>query len=159
MTLRSVLIGLSRPIVFAIALWPLACPAVDAVRPVHAEIFTSRALPVAGIDDLRRLLGVDHVELYDLDAPGDIEKQLSIDLPYNEEKAAIIARERFMSGGQALGLRIAKSFHGALRARTYQLTAYPAIVFDHGAAVVYGPSIDGALARYQLWKQKTGGKK
>lgn len=159
MTLRRVRSEISWPIVFAIALWPLACPAIDAVRPIHAEIFTSRAMPVAGIDDLQRMIGVDQVELYDLDAPGDIENELSVGLPYDEEKATVIARERFMSGGQALGLRIANSFRGALQARTYQLTAYPAIVFDHGAAVVYGPSINGALARYRLWKQKYGGKK
>lgn len=159
MTRRSMRSGF-RPIAFAIALWPFACSAVDfAVQPGHAEIFTSRAIPVSGIDDLRQRIGIDHVELYDLDAPGDIENELSAGLPYDEEKAAIIARERFMSGGQALGTRIAKSFRGALQARTYQLTAYPAIVFDHGAAVVYGPSMEGALARYQRWKQKTGSRK
>lgn len=148
----------------AMLLWPLACPAVDAVRssavrPSHVEIFTSRALPVEGIDDLRRLLGDDQVEIYDLDAPGDIENELSVGLPYDEEKATWIARQRFMSGGPALGTRIAKSFRGALQAQSYQLTAYPALVFDHGAAVVYGPSIEGALARYQRWKQKTGVRK
>jgi integrating conjugative element protein (TIGR03757 family) len=88
--------------------------------------------------------------VYDLSAPRRVEADLSRGLPKDPGAAAAVARARF--AGAAGSLRSA--YAGPAKALQYRLTKLPAVVFDRGAAVVYGVTdVAEAMRFYRRWKE------
>jgi integrating conjugative element protein (TIGR03757 family) len=70
-------------------------------------------------------------------------------LPRDPTVAEVLARARI--AGAAESLRAA--YAGPAQALRYRLAKIPAVVFDRGAAVVYGvPDVAEATRLYQRWK-------
>lgn len=131
-------------------------PAVPS--PNYIEIFAGNELPISDsstIEAMRARLGAQRIALYNIDAFRVVEEELSRDLPRDAQSAEIVARERLAKAGSGLVTRVGQGFEGVIRAHRYRLRAYPAVVFDHGTAVVYGPSLSGALAHYRKWKTQS----
>lgn len=71
-------------------------------------------------------------------------------MPRDPAAAEALARARI--AGAAGSLRAA--YAGPAQALRYRLTKLPAVVFDRGAAVVYGvPDVAEATRLYQHWKE------
>lgn len=69
----------------------------------------------------------------------------------NPDKAEPLARAWLMSKQDLLK----HSFHGGLLAQQYGITKLPAIVFNHGQAMVLGTTdVTFALHQYQQWLQR-----
>ena len=128
--------------------------------PQRIEIFTDSITPVAGAEEFARLLTPARVRYYNLDAPREMQAEISRGLPTDPERAKVVALKRIQDGGTELALKLVDTWHGVIAARGYDLAKYPAIVFDGGAAVVYGVTdLKRAVVSYRRWRteSKTNG--
>lgn len=126
----------------------LTVPSVHS-EPVEIEVFTNARYPISGLDVTKAQ--DTPVTVYDLDAPTRLAKQLGAGLPGRLDQAKAILRQRIDAiGMESLKHQFQTAARGPLKAIEYQLTHYPAIVFDRGRMVVYGVSdLSEALARYR----------
>jgi integrating conjugative element protein (TIGR03757 family) len=129
----------------------------NAVLPQKMEVFSSRALPVTGLEQAARLITGERLKIYDLDAVAALEREISVGLPADQEEAKRLAAQRMSTLGPDLALRFARAYQGVIQARRYGLTMYPAVVFDGGQSVIYGETdLATALEQYHLWKTQRG---
>ena len=124
------------------------------IRSAHAdptvvEIFSIPDFPIAGIEAAQRA-GAE-ITAYDLDAPKRWAKEMSAGLPGTLREAQAVAKARINQIGlERVKDSLKEAYAGHLKAFQYQLERYPAIVFDRGAAVVYGErDLNRALDRYR----------
>jgi integrating conjugative element protein (TIGR03757 family) len=122
-------------------LMAMATLAVRAETPLHIEVFTDAThFPVTRAGP---------ATVHDLSAPRRLEAALGQGLPRDPTVAEVLARARI--AGAAESLRAA--YAGPAQALRYRLAKIPAVVFDRGAAVVYGvPDVAEATRLYQRWK-------
>jgi integrating conjugative element protein (TIGR03757 family) len=89
--------------------------------------------------------------VYDLAEPRRLAADLGRGLPKDPAAAAAVARARL--AGAAGSLRAA--YAGPAKALQYRLAKIPAVVFDQGAAVVYGVTdVAEAVRFYQRWREE-----
>jgi integrating conjugative element protein (TIGR03757 family) len=136
------------PLVLAIPVY-LAHPPAVLAGPLTVEAFTdSRRLPInnSGVPNVS-------VTVYDLSAPQRAIDELNaeIKLPANKETATAIAKAFLQSHQDKLVKRILPTYEGQTKAINYEISRYPALVFN-GHAVIYGiTDIKKGLAYYQHW--------
>ncbi|WP_052808397.1 TIGR03757 family integrating conjugative element protein [Methyloterricola oryzae] len=124
--------------------------AATAELPARMTVITDAKHPLQGLDVVRTRTGID-VQVYDLSAPVSIDAELAAGLPKELEAAAQVARSRLAD--PQFQARLRSAYQGHLRALQFQITRYPAVLFDHGAAVVYGVTdLPEALSVYLRWK-------
>ena len=116
------------------------------------EVIFSDSTPVTGIQTLKRQ-GIA-VKLYNLDDGKRLVSQLATGLPHNQEAAKKTLQQRFNKiGDQAVKGRFIQAYQGVIVGTQYGVTRYPAVIFDHGPAVVYGVTdLPRALILYRQWK-------
>lgn len=88
-----------------------------------------------------------HFTDYNVDAQRNLEKQLSADLPANVDDATKIVQQRM--AGLAPNT-LPNLFKSVVTANNYGLTKLPAVVFNHGDAVIYG--VDDVSLALELWQ-------
>lgn len=114
----------------------------EAPAPMAIEIFTDSTA--------FRPVGAGRFPVHDLSAPRRMETELGRSLPASPEAAAALARSRIATSQNALRA----AFAGHAKAAEYGITKVPAVVFDRGAAVVYGTADAGAaFALYRRWRE------
>lgn len=129
----------------------------SAVLPQKMEVFSSRALPVTGLEQAARLITGERLTIFDLDAVAALEREISVGLPADQEEAKRLAAQRMSTLGPDLALRFARAYRGVILAKRYGLTTYPAVVFDGGQSVIYGETdLATALEQYRTWKTQRG---
>lgn len=106
---------------------------------VSVEVFTDNSLyPLANAQGTL---------VYDLSAPDRLN--LGPGLPQNRQAAAAMAQARASANIEAI--RSAYAGHG--KATQYRIAKIPAIVFNHGEAVIYGQTDVGlATGFYNRWR-------
>jgi len=130
------------------ALLQAASPAAS--MPSSMEVFTNARHPISGTASTSV-----PTKIYDLDAPGRLEDELSTDLPPDPKQAKALALKRLNALGAELAGMVDQAYEGVIKAMNYELTKIPAVVFDGGTGVVYGISdINEAIKRYQTWQQE-----
>lgn len=120
----------------------LVALAVRAETPPRVEVFTDPArCPITSAGS---------ATVYDLAAPRRLEAELSVGLPRDPAAAEALARARIAAAADALRA----AYTGPTQALRYRLTKIPAVVFDRGAAVVYGVTdVAEAIRLFQRWKE------
>lgn len=114
----------------------------EAPGPSAIEIFTDSTA--------FRPVGAGRFPVYDLSAPRRWEAGLGRGLPASPAAAAALAKSRIAASQDALRA----AFAGQAKAADYGITKVPAVVFDRGAAVVYGSTdVGAALALYRRWRE------
>lgn len=147
-------------IIAALALFTAYAYAAERVYPASADIITDADHPVTGWATLVRVIGKDKLRYFDLSAPRRLEEEIGSDLPADPTAAERIAKARLAKLGSDIAMRFAEAYRGIVVAKTYALNRYPAIVFDRGAAVVYGETdVWKAVESYREWKAKRGGRR
>lgn len=118
--------------------------------PVSLEVFTDAArFPVTG----QTTDGVN-VTIYDLAAPQTIAKTLSVGLPADPEAARLLAAKSIDANQASLTNELKVAYQGQAKALEYDLSHYPALVFN-GTAVIYGLADIGAgLKRFYAWHER-----
>ena len=116
------------------------------------EVIVSDAYPVTGIQTLNRQ-GIA-VKLYNLDDGKRLLSQLATGLPHNQEAAKKTLQQRFQKmGDQTVKGRFIQAYQGVIVGTQYGVTQYPAVIFDHGQAVVYGVTdLPRAVTLYHQWQ-------
>lgn len=115
------------------------------------EVITSDAYPVSGLNLIKKQ-GIP-VKLYNLDDGKRMVSQLEANLPKVEQaaKKAMALRIKKM-GDHVLNKKFADAFQAIIIGTQYGLTRHPAVVFNHGQAVVYGINdLTRALTLYRHW--------
>ena len=108
------------------------------------EVFTGAGYPVVVPAALS-----GRVTVYPIDAIDAMEDALGEGLPLDPTQAKREAQRRYRGFSKAYLARLKHSSEGLGKARKYGLDRYPAIVFDGGAAVVYGMTdVEAALRLY-----------
>ena len=114
--------------------------------PGRIEVFTTVAVPVETSAAGLRLA----ITVYDLDAPARLKASLSAGLPAEEQAAMPLARARVAVLDQET---LKDAYTGLMQALRYEIDRNPAIVFDAGAAVVYGVAdLEQAILHYRAWR-------
>lgn len=114
----------------------------EAPSPSAIELFTDSTA--------FRPVGAAPFQVFDLSAPRRMEAELGRGLPASPQAAAALAKSRIAASRTALRA----AFAGRAKAAEYGIAKVPAIVFDRGAAVVYGTADAGAaLALYRRWRE------
>jgi len=117
--------------------------------PTKVEIFTTDAFPVTGVEELRRLVGEKNVVVYALDGVDKVEKEFPIVGARSEAEVSILGRKLLNANRKEIAPRVYASFNGLYYAAfSYQITKYPAIIFDQ-RFVAYGEN-DAAKAMKTL---------
>jgi len=117
--------------------------------PSKVEIFTTDAFPITGIDELKRLVGEKNVIVYALDGVDKVEKEFPIVGARSEAEVSILGRKLLNAHRKEIAPRVYASFNGLYYAAfSYQITKYPAIIFDQ-RFVAYGEN-DAAKAMKTL---------
>ena len=95
------------------------------------------------------------IEIYDLDAPTQLEDELSTGLSADPKLAEREAKAYLdLLGEDELRLRVEEAYRAELRARELGIDRYPAVVFD-GQRVVYGiADLAVALAHFRQWQHR-----
>ena len=137
--------------------------------PTAIEIFTNDKYPVRGVDQIQRLMANRSVEIryYNLDQPKKIQAELNKALQFPRQARTPAERQRVWKDAmrrqtvprvRKIVDRLKDSYNGAVKAGlTYELKKLPAVVFDHGASVVYGVNdLPTAVKRYDTWKRSQG---
>lgn len=115
----------------------------EAPSPSAIELFTDSTA--------FRPVGAGRFPVYDLSAPRRMEAELGRSLPASPQAAAAVAKSRIAASQNALRA----AFAGHAKAAEYGITKVPAVVFDRGAAVVYGTADVGAALRlYGAWRER-----
>ena len=111
------------------------------------EVFHGAEQRVINIKDAER---VATVAVYDLSEPEQIEDRISAHLSNDPLLAQRQAKRILEANGQNIMREFAAAYQGNLKAKEYQLTKLPAIVFNHGQSVVYGElNLAKAIYRYR----------
>jgi integrating conjugative element protein (TIGR03757 family) len=139
------------------------------VLPSAIEIFTNDKYPVRGVDQIQRLMANRGIEIrhYNLDQPKEIQAELNKALQFPRQARTPAKRQRVWEDAmrkqndpqvRQIVDRLRDSYNGAVKAGlTYELKKLPAVVFDHGAGVVYGVSdLATAVKHYGTWKRVRG---
>ena len=145
-------------LIAALAFLPAHAHAAERVYPSSIDIFTDAAHPVTGSETLARAIGKNNLRYFDLSAPRRLEDEIGRDLPADPATAERVAKTRLAKIGSDIAMRFAEAYRGIVVAKTYALDRYPAVVFDRGAAVVYGETdVWKAVEVYRARKAKRGG--
>ena len=141
-------------------LWAFAIPAVAEqaelpLDPWRIDLITDSARPFTSVEVTAVRL---EVHRFDLDAPANLEAQLSQGLPRDPVVAAVLARQRLeVLGQEQLATQFGSAYGGLLKALEFGLDRYPAIVFDGGESVIYGVTdLETALNYYRRWRLQEG---
>ena len=128
------------------ALIPIAASAANDNPTITVITSGLRPINTFGVDSAM-------IKVLDLDEVGMIEEQLSRDLPLNEEEAAVIARQRINTIGQAtLNKKLKDAYSAVLTAMAFGINRYPAIIFDN-EYVIYGVTdVSTALEKYYTFR-------
>lgn len=126
---------------------------VQAGPGIVFEAIHSDAFPLTGVDALAGP-GIE-VKTYNLDDGKRLTINLAVGLPPNQEQAKAALERRFKEQGmEAVQNQFTQAFQGRIVGVQYGISRYPAIVFDHGRAVVYGVTdLNRALAIYREWQR------
>jgi integrating conjugative element protein (TIGR03757 family) len=140
---------------FFFAIWFGLCLNLNAAELPSApfiEVIHSDAYPVTGIQALKRQ-GMA-IKLYNLDDGKRLVSQLATNLPHNQDAAKKTLQQRFKKmGNQAVKGQFIRAYQGVIVGTQYGVTRYPAVIFDHGRAVVYGiTDLPQALTLYRQWQ-------
>jgi integrating conjugative element protein (TIGR03757 family) len=136
----------------AMALMVLSLTLAYASTPLHSiEVVFNDQTPVSNAETQDVTVG-----LYNLDAPAAARNSLSQGLPANAEVAKRIVLQRLnQEGSAALNARYQTAYQALTQSLAYGLDRFPAIVFNHGQAVVYGVTdLAVALQMFQQWQVK-----
>jgi integrating conjugative element protein (TIGR03757 family) len=139
------------------ALLALSLTLAYANTPLHSiEVVFNDQTPVSNVNLIQASLQAQGVTvgLYNLDAPAQLSKDLSLGLPDHVELAKKIVQERLnQDGSAALNARYQNAYQALTKILEYELDRFPAIVFNHGQAVVYGVTdLAVALQIFQNWQ-------
>lgn len=142
---------------------PLQADPVPAhVSPLQAIelIFNNQTAGLlASANALKAQLAQQGIELnaYNLDAPEPLRQALNANLPADPTQAKKIVLQRlYQDGLPALRERYQAAYQAHSKAVQYGLERFPAWVFNHGEAVIYG---DGDLtSALQRFHQSLGGR-
>lgn len=118
------------------------------------EVIISDADTVLGQANLLQQ-GFD-VKVYNLDAPKQLFATFSQNLPANQVAAKRALEQRIQQyGRQALQQPLVAAYQGLSLSIQYQISRYPAVVFDQGRAVIYGVTdLEQALGLYRQWQSR-----
>jgi integrating conjugative element protein (TIGR03757 family) len=118
---------------------------------VYIEVITSDAYPISELNQIQKQ-GIS-VRIYNLEDGKRMVSQLEANLPKGEQaaKKAMALRIKKM-GDHALKKKFSDAFQAIIIGTQYGLTRHPAVVFNHGKAVVYGVTdLTRALTLYRHW--------
>ncbi|WP_404360463.1 TIGR03757 family integrating conjugative element protein [Methylotuvimicrobium sp. KM1] len=118
------------------------------IEAIHSDAFS-----LTGVDALAGQ-GIE-VKIYNLDDAERLTANLAIGLPPDQEQAKAALERRFKEQGmEAVQKHFMQAFQGRIVGVQYGISRYPAIVFDHGRAVVYGVTdLNRAVAIYREWRR------
>lgn len=137
------------------AIMALSLTLAYASTPLHSiEVVFNDQTPVSNLIQASLQAQGVTVGLYNLDAPAQLSKDLSLGLPAHVEVAKKIVQERLnQDGSSALNARYQTAYQALSKSLEYGLDRFPAIVFNHGQAVVYGVTdLAVALQIFQNWQ-------
>ena len=141
---------------------PASSLADSADLPQKIEVFSNRALPVTGLEQVARLtprfaLPGERLKIFDLDAVSALEHDISVGLPADPAEAKRVTAQRMSTLTPDRVLRFARAYQGVIQAKRYGLTMFPAVVFNGGHSVIYGETdLAVALGLYHAWKAQRG---
>ncbi len=118
---------------------------------VYIEVITSDAYPISELNQIQKQ-GIS-VRIYNLEDGKRMVSQLEANLPKGEQaaKKAMALRIKKL-GDHALKKKFSDAFQAIIIGTQYGLTRHPAVVFNHGQAVVYGVTdLTHALTLYRHW--------
>jgi integrating conjugative element protein (TIGR03757 family) len=141
----------------AMALMVLSLTLAYANTPLHSiEVVFNDQTPVSNVSLIQPALQAQGVTvgLYSLDAPATVRNTLSQGLPAHVELAKKILLQRLnLDGSAALNARYQMAYQALIKSLEYGLDRFPAIVFNHGQAVVYGVTdLAVAVQIFQRWQ-------
>ena len=123
-------------------------------QPHVIEAFTSVKYPFVDARGIGNKTHGPDITVYEIDGIESIERDLSIDMPADPEKAKRIALYRIQHMDGQTRTKMQMTAQGLAKAMQYGVDRYPAIVFD-GQAVVYGVTdVQTALAHYRTWRRE-----
>jgi len=139
------------------AIMALSLTLAYASTPLHSiEVVFNDQTPVSNASLMQSSLQAQGVTvaLYNLDAPATVRNTLSQGLPANVELAKKILLQRLnQDGSAALNARYQTAYQALTQSLEYGLDRFPAIIFNHGQAVVYGVTdLAVALQMFQNWQ-------
>jgi integrating conjugative element protein (TIGR03757 family) len=122
-------------------------------KPV-IEVIISDAWSLSGVQALKRQ-GYT-VNVYNLDDGKRLVKGLARNLPPNQAAAKRQLLNRFDRLGKTkVRAQFMQAFQGQIISTQYGINRFPAVIFDHGDAVIYGVTdLQLALRRYQAWGEE-----
>jgi len=104
------------------------------------------------------MTGTKGATVYYVDGLEQIKRQLSVGLPGDPDRAALMVKERARAMGPTLKANSLNASQGIVRANYYGVNRVPAIVFD-GRSVVFGVTdVDEARLIYERSRARTGAK-
>lgn len=116
----------------------MAAPPVTKALLAKVEIFTTDAFPISGVDELKRLVGAENVTVYALDGVEKVEKEFPIVGAQTKAEAMTLGRKILDTHRKEIATRVFSSYSGLYHASfSYQITKFPAIIFDQ-RFVAYG---------------------
>ncbi|MBU9638051.1 MULTISPECIES: TIGR03757 family integrating conjugative element protein [Burkholderia cepacia complex] len=120
--------------------------AAVSIQSAAAEVLvvTDSQHPVQATADAR---------VIELDQPARIEAELSAGLPQDQNRAAILARQRLQANGGALAKRLARAYQGDADAWGLGLAKIPAVVVDRRYVVYGDPDVARAVARINAYRR------
>jgi integrating conjugative element protein (TIGR03757 family) len=121
-------------------------------KPV-IEVITGVSWPLSGVQALQRQ-GYT-IKVYNLDDGKRLVKSLARNLPPNQAAAKQQLLEHFDRLGKSrVRAQFMQAFQGQIISAQYGINRFPAVVFDHGQAVIYGVTdMHSALRRYVSWRK------
>ena len=126
--------------VLGFMLWPMVSPAADLP---DIRIFETDSIKAVVPDHWAR-----RVTRYNLDDLARAEHSINATLPADMGKAKAVAAKLISSPPNNLQ----QGWEALISMAQYHVEYAPAIVFDHGKAVWYGPHLDRAIAAWRLRK-------
>ncbi len=117
----------------------------------YIEVITSDAYPVLGLNLIQKK-GIA-VRVFNLGDGKRMVSQLEANLPKSEKAAKKAMALRIKNiGDLALNKMFSDAFQAVIIGTQYGLTRHPAVVFNHGQAVIYGiTDLTRALTLYRHW--------
>ncbi len=127
----------------------------DGGKQFSIEVFTRGDRPLQGIASLEHE-GIE-VKVVIVDDIQRTNRELSANLPGNEQQAIRVVAQRIQRRHAELSQRYKHAAQGLMRAMALQIDRIPAIVFADGKAVVLGiTDVGEALKVYQRWHVARG---
>ncbi len=123
-------------------------------QPHVIEAFTSVKYPFVDARGIGNKSRGPDITVYEIDGIESMERNLSVGLPADPERAKRIALDRIQHLDDQTKTKMQMAAQGLAKAMQYGVDRYPAIVFD-GQAVVYGVTdVQIALAHYRTWRRE-----